>query len=190
MNYAHDIKNAVTMRQVCDTYGLEVNRAGFTSCPFHGTDSTPSLKIYPGNRGFCCFGCHKAGDVIDFVRLYFNLSFREAQKKLNDDFALGLPIDGEISDRKLKQAKAKAERWEQKRKQEKEHHQRLLNAYQSALDVYSGIESTIRDKAPQNPHEEPSEEYLQALMELEPAKYRLAETESALMAYEHAKNNR
>lgn len=188
MNYAHEIKNAVTMREVCEAYGLEVNRSGFACCPFHN-EKTPSMKIYPGNRGFCCFGCHKAGDVLDFVKLYFNLSFREAQKKLNDDFALGLPIDGEICGRKLKQAKAKADRREKKRKQEQERHQRLLNAYRSALDVYSCIELTIRDKAPQGAHEEPSEEYLQALMQFDIARFKLSEAESALMAYEHEHKN-
>ena len=88
-----EIKNRITMADVCKRYGIHVNERGFASCPFH-TDKTPSLKIYPGKRGFCCFSCGKAGDVIHFAQLLFGANFQTAMHKLNDDFGLGVLVDG------------------------------------------------------------------------------------------------
>lgn len=82
------IKSALTADQVVRMYGFEPNRAGFIPCPFHA-DKTGSLKIYPGARGWHCFGCGEGGDVIDFVRRLLNISFVEAMDRLNTDFRLG-----------------------------------------------------------------------------------------------------
>lgn len=35
-------------------------------CPWHG-DTDPSLVLYPKTQSFYCFGCQKAGDVLDLV---------------------------------------------------------------------------------------------------------------------------
>lgn len=38
-------------------------------CPFHGggRERTPSLQIYPGDRGWFCHGCRTGGDAVTFV---------------------------------------------------------------------------------------------------------------------------
>lgn len=90
-NYAEDIKSTLTMQEVVESYGLEINRGGFTACPFHA-EKTPSLKIYPEDRGFYCFGCREGGDVIKFVQHYFDIDFKAAITRLNYDFNLRLPI--------------------------------------------------------------------------------------------------
>ena len=120
---AEQIKQMVTMKKVAEFYGFNPNRAGYICCPFHGED-TPSLKIYSDNRGWYCFGCNRGGDVIDFVRSLYNLDFPAACKKLNDDFALGLSIDGKrdyYAERKARDkirlqqiAKQESEQWRQK----------------------------------------------------------------------------
>lgn len=52
-------------------------------CPFHG-EKTPSFAVNPKTGRFKCFGCGKAGDVIDFVKMYYNLETdREAIEKLS-----------------------------------------------------------------------------------------------------------
>lgn len=84
------ITQAVTLSQACELYGIPINRQGFSRCPYHSGDNTPSFKIYPDDRGFYCFGCGAGGDVITFVRKLFNLNFLGAVKKLNADFSLGL----------------------------------------------------------------------------------------------------
>ena len=84
------ITQAVTVSTACELYGIPINRQGFSRCPFHSGDNTPSFKIYPDSRGFYCFGCGAGGDVITFVKQLFDLDFIGAVKKLNSDFSLGL----------------------------------------------------------------------------------------------------
>lgn len=85
---AEIINQTLTMRMVADRYGIPVNSAGFSRCPFHDED-TPSLKIYDEiGRGFYCFGCNKGGDVIKFVMLLFGLSFPQALVRLKTDFSI------------------------------------------------------------------------------------------------------
>ncbi|MHC1696429.1 MAG: CHC2 zinc finger domain-containing protein [Eubacteriales bacterium] len=91
MLYAR-IKDAVTMQEIATRYGFTPDRKGYISCPFHG-EKTASLKIYPGNRGWYCFGCGKGGTVIDFTARYFNLDAHQAAVRLNYDFNLGLITD-------------------------------------------------------------------------------------------------
>lgn len=83
------IKQSITMRELVERYGFEVNRAGFMSCPFH-TEDTASLKVYDGNRGWHCFGCGAGGDIIDFTRRLFHITARQAVVRLNNDFGLAL----------------------------------------------------------------------------------------------------
>jgi len=46
-------------------------------CPFHD-DRNPSLAVYPKTGTYYCFGCHKHGDVITFVREREHLGFGQA----------------------------------------------------------------------------------------------------------------
>ena len=99
MNYTYfvqDIKNRISTKEVLRYYGVNINSRGFAKCPFHN-EKTASMKVYDGNRGYHCFGCGKNGDIIDFVQDYFGTSFRDAVKKLNDDFCLGLPVGKKLS---------------------------------------------------------------------------------------------
>ncbi|MDD4844897.1 MAG: CHC2 zinc finger domain-containing protein [Anaerotignum sp.] len=85
----NEIKRVLTMREVAQKYGFEIDRKGWIVCPLHN-DHKPSLKLYPNDRGWYCFACGIGGSVIDFVSHVFKLSAIEAAKKLNDDFSLGL----------------------------------------------------------------------------------------------------
>lgn len=87
-----EVRERIDMQEVAEGYGFQVNRMGFIPCPFHN-EKTASLKVFPGNRGWHCFGCHQGGSVIDFVCKYFELSPFDAARKLNQDFRLGLPLD-------------------------------------------------------------------------------------------------
>lgn len=109
INYADEIKRAVPARELFEHYGFEINRAGFCHSPFAANDKTPSLKVYDGDRGWHDFSSGKGGDIIDFVREYFNLSFPDAQKKLNDDFRLGLPIGERLTADKQREAERAAQ---------------------------------------------------------------------------------
>lgn len=57
--------------------GLEPGRDGKVSCPFHGTDRTPSLHVYDDpHDGWYCFGCGRGGSVFDLGAEVFGLSTR------------------------------------------------------------------------------------------------------------------
>ena len=83
------ITQAVTVSTACELYGIPINRQGFSRCPFHSGDNTPSFKIYPDSRGFYCFGCGAGGDVITFVKQLFDLDFIGAVQKVKFRFFAG-----------------------------------------------------------------------------------------------------
>ena len=85
MRISTEIKKRVSCQDACREYGVDVNRAGFTRCLWHN-EKTASLKIYPGDRGYHCFGCGASGSVIDLVMKLFDCSVGDACKRLNDDF--------------------------------------------------------------------------------------------------------
>ena len=116
-----EIKNRITMADVCERYGIRVNERGFASCPFHA-DKTPSLKVYPGKRGFCCFSCGEAGDVIHFAQLFFGADFQTAMRKLNEDFNLGVLTCGDPGhiDHNRARLAEQRRREEERAKQERE----------------------------------------------------------------------
>ena len=139
---AEKIIDTLTMGEVARFYGFEPNRAGFIQCPFHQGDHTASLKIYPGNRGWCCFGCHKGGSVINFVMDLFGLNFQQAVLRLNMDFHLGLSVSG-------RQDPAEAARYlEQKRKERealeayREEYRKRTALYRSYVDAIKAGEET------------------------------------------------
>lgn len=71
-----EIKDSTSMFDVLGRYGIKTNHSGMCSCPFHGKDRHPSMKIY--RDGFKCFTCGKAGDVFGFVQEYEGCSFKDA----------------------------------------------------------------------------------------------------------------
>ena len=73
------IRATVSMRDVLGRYGIRVDRGGKAACPFHH-DRHPSMKIYPGDRGYYCFVCHEGGDVLRFIQRMENCSFGEAAR--------------------------------------------------------------------------------------------------------------
>lgn len=84
---ARQIREALSLREVMEAYGVQFNRRGFALCPFH-REKTASLSIK--NERYKCFGCGAYGDVLDFVMHYHNLTFPQALVKLDSDFHLGL----------------------------------------------------------------------------------------------------
>ena len=89
-NLAQRVRESVRLADVLALYHLQPNRSGFLHCPFHSGDRSPSLKVYPDQNTWHCFGCGKSGTVIDFVMEMERCSFVDALKKLDADFHLGL----------------------------------------------------------------------------------------------------
>lgn len=179
-----DLKKLLTMRDVTERYGIDVNRAGFAHCPFHAGDRDASLKIYPGGRGWHCFGCGEGGDIISFVQKLFNLDFMDALRKLNDDFRLNLPglaanspsnkavVDKAIRDRRLKIAAKKAEE------------SRLRGNWLRALMRWINADRIIKALRPVSIDDVPAPEWTLALKKREYASYALDEAEEELRRFE------
>ena len=86
------IKNNISAVDVGRKIGLNIDRHGRCSCPFHnGKDR--NMKLFDGNRGYSCFVCHQSGDVIQFIRHYYNLSFKECISWFNEEYGLNLDLD-------------------------------------------------------------------------------------------------
>lgn len=88
------VKETVSMKQLAEYYGFKINRSGYMCCPFHN-EKTPSMRVYEGERGYCCFGCGAGGDVIKFVRDYEDLSFEESVRRIADMFSIPVSEEGE-----------------------------------------------------------------------------------------------
>lgn len=136
MDCAKEIRVRVPASELLSFYGMKIDRAGFCNCPFHQGDKTGSLKVYSGSRGWHCFGCGAGSSVIDFVMLYFGLTFMDAQRKINEDFRLRLPLDRDLSDQekieaaqKAREQKEQAREWEKKRIALQDAVDRALTAY-------------------------------------------------------------
>lgn len=143
------IKSSVSMRDVCDRYGFTINRQNKTTCPFHD-DHNASLHIYPGERGYYCFSCGAHGDVVNFVRQYFGLTFRDALARLDVDFSLGLDLDEESDTDAKKSARIEAERRRAAKQARQAEGRRLKKAYHDALDLWVRTDKTYREQAPQS----------------------------------------
>ena len=100
---ARIVRETVSARDYAELIGLPVNRAGFTKCPFHSGDNSASMRLYPGERGWHCFGCHASGDVIELAKRLFGLRFPDAVERVAQDAGVNLPFN-----QKGKEAKAQA----------------------------------------------------------------------------------
>jgi hypothetical protein len=78
-----EIKSTVSMRDVARRYGIKT-RNGMCSCPFHGKDRHPSMKLYESR--FKCFACGASGDVIAFVQMMENCDFKTAYLSLGGTY--------------------------------------------------------------------------------------------------------
>jgi DNA primase len=61
-------------------------------CPFH-EERTPSFSLNPSQGLYYCFGCHKGGDLISFVRETQGLDFAGAIEWLADRFRVPLEYE-------------------------------------------------------------------------------------------------
>ena len=131
---AGEIKRLVPMTVAAPFYGVEVGAGGFCRCPFHG-EKTGSMKVYDGDRGWHCFGCHAGGSVIDFVMKLFGLSFVEAEKRLDADFRLNLFRDEEDASARQRAARAARERKKALEERDRKHRE-LWERYNAALEAF------------------------------------------------------
>ncbi|PWA12081.1 hypothetical protein DCC39_07475 [Pueribacillus theae] len=132
------IKHHVPIMDALDRYAganfskAKTNRSRFNiHCPYHA-DRNPSFTVYTDTNTFRCWsGCNdgKPGDVIDIVRLSYNLDTKEAIQTLMNDYGLKNPNSEQMRE------------WQKKRAEQQE-----LLAISKALDnkVNENIEALRR----------------------------------------------
>lgn len=103
------IKDSVSALDVGQAIGLNIDRHGRCSCPFHNGNDR-NMKLFPGNRGYSCFVCHAGGDVLSFVQKYYSMSFRQSLEWFDATFHLGLELHGTIDPSKKEAAKKALQR--------------------------------------------------------------------------------
>lgn len=184
MNFADEIKQRVSMIEMLQYYGIETNRSGFCRCPFH-QERSASFKAYPGSRGFYCFGCNESGSVIDFVMKFFELSFCDAIKKINEDFSLGLPTGEKLDRRKQLEMNRQAFLRKREMNAKKAKQERLENAYWEAFDEWKRLDDNKRNYAPKTPTEPLHPLFVEALKNIAGAAYNLSCAEIARYEYEN-----
>lgn len=87
--YAIEAERRVSAVEAADFYGLGLSNRNFVKCPFH---NEKTASFYAKGSFFYCYGCGWHGNVVDFVKDYFGLSFIAALNRVNNDFRLGLPL--------------------------------------------------------------------------------------------------
>lgn len=134
------VKDSITMKDLCGQYGFKINRSGFISCPLHGADKHPSMKIYPGRRGYHCFTCGEGGDVISFVMKVDGMEFEPAVRSLASSFGIPISENGPLSkeDReRIARQRAERERVEREKAENEFRLQEtadLIKAYETVMD--------------------------------------------------------
>ncbi len=79
------LKLAHPIEDVVARYGIELRRQGHAlvgRCPFHADGGRPNLHLFSATQSWYCFRCGSGGDVLKFVMLAEELSFREAVDRL------------------------------------------------------------------------------------------------------------
>ncbi len=88
------ITNLKDQVNIVDVIGrsIPLKKAGSSykaNCPFH-SEKTPSFNVNEQRQMFYCFGCQASGDVIEFVKRYYNLDFNDAVERLANEYSIEL----------------------------------------------------------------------------------------------------
>lgn len=188
MDYANEIKSRVSMPEMMEQYGFRLDKSGFCKCPFH-SERSASFKAYPGQRGYYCFGCGAHGSVIDFVMLYFGLSFKDSLAKINEDFSIGLHIGERISLRQRRELERQQRERQEERNREQRELERLDVEYWAAFDLWQKYDTNKLEYSPKSPSEDFHPLYVEAIKNIDYASYLLDTAEMRLSDYADKRHN-
>lgn len=95
MNYEEFKERVRAGNDIVDVIGRYVNlkKSGANYkglCPFHN-EKTPSFFVMQDGQFYYCYGCHKGGDVFNFMCEYNHLDFPDAVKELAQSAGIEIP---------------------------------------------------------------------------------------------------
>ena len=93
------ISRIIDSAQIVEVVGefVTLKRRGanyMACCPFHN-EKTPSFSVSPAKGIYKCFGCGKAGNVVNFVMEHEQLSYVEALKYLGRKYGIAVEEEEE-----------------------------------------------------------------------------------------------
>lgn len=176
LDYIDFIKQNVSTLDACKMYGVDVDRKGFARCINH-SEKTASMKIYPDDKGFHCFGCGCSGDVITFTRILFNIGFHDAIRKLNDDFSLGINFFEKIDKRKQLELSRMKHNRKRNLDDERKKKESFRIEYYSALEEFERLQNNLFEFFPKSENEIFHEKFVEAAQKLSYAQYKLDSAE-------------
>lgn len=150
------IKDSIPIKECMERYGVKFNSHEKCCCPFH-KEKTPSLSLKEDK--FKCFGCGAGGDIFDFMMMYFHIGLYDAQKKLDNDFGLGL-LDTELTPHQKRIMREEMRRRKSAQLIEKAERGRKQKDYLDKCDKYREAANYIKNYKPIGEH--PSLEWIQA----------------------------
>lgn len=105
-----ELKNKNDIADVISKYVRLEQRGGnfWGKCPFHH-EKTASFCVNTAGQFFYCFGCHKSGDVISFIREMESLDFQDAVKLLAERAHIPMP-EVQYDDTQIREQKKRRER--------------------------------------------------------------------------------
>lgn len=163
------IRERVSAQELGADFGLKVGRDGRCRCVFCDGARSDTLRLYPGSRGYYCFRCHEQGDVIKFYQKLTGCNFPKAVEGLNEEFGIGLPLDGSDKDA-IKRAREESERRKKAREAETKRQERLQEELWDAEEAVSILEYHKAHNAPQGPSEPWKQRFILALRYLDEMK--------------------
>ncbi|MFN2530191.1 MAG: DNA primase [Pyrinomonadaceae bacterium] len=106
--FIDDLKRQADIVRVVQDY-VQPKKKGtnwMACCPFH-KEKTPSFSVSPAKQIFYCFGCHKGGNVINFVMEIERVAFPEAIKLVAEK--IGMPLPTPVDDDRFESRKREAD---------------------------------------------------------------------------------
>lgn len=91
-NVIDEIRNSVDIGDVIGRY-VQLHQAGknlIGLCPFHD-EKTPSFSVNEEKQFFYCFGCHRTGNVFQFLMELKHIDFVDAVKEIANDSNIKIP---------------------------------------------------------------------------------------------------
>jgi len=149
------IKAKVTVRQFLEHSGIRVNRQGFCVCPLHG-DRDASMKVYGGERGWTCYGCHKGGDVINLAKELYGVGLFEAIRRIDREFGLNIPLDEKPNTKDMFLFRAAKIRQETEREREEHRKELLEKEYWDTFEMWQYLCRCVAELEPERDAETPA----------------------------------
>lgn len=125
------------MQEILNQYSIKV-RNNMCSCPFHGDDKHPSMKVF--RDGANCFTCGWNGDMFKFVQDMEHCSFKDAFIRLGGTYERYTSDTAKtVSKMHFESVKQKKQQAESEEKQFRHDFSEAISILRSVMRVYEPL---------------------------------------------------